>query len=186
MSARRAICALDLATRTGYAIGPPDARPPRSGSFRLKQPSEPVETALLNLFRFIEAEFRSELPALVIKEAMLAVAALISLNAGAAANILLQAKLHGTVELACRLFGVPCISVADSTIRKHLLGRGKLGDRRATKAAVVARCKLIGLIPRDARDDDDRADACAAFEYACAHHARRAPAELYMFNEVPA
>ncbi len=141
--------------------------------------------ALLNLFRFIEREFAAERPALVIKEAMLPVAALMSLNAGAAANVVLQAKLHGIVEFACYRRGIPYISVADSTIRKHILGRAKLGDRGATKAAVVARCKLVGLLPRDAVDDDDRADAIAAWEYACAHYARRAPVELYMFNEAP-
>lgn len=181
----RTILALDLASRTGYAIGPPDARPPRSGSFRLKTPSEPVETALLNLFRFLEAEFKAELPALVIKEAKMPIAAQLKLNNGAA-NIDLQCSLHAVAGLVCRLFGVPCISVSADTIRKHLLGRSNCGSSEETKLAVVMRCRLLGLIPRGGADDTDRSDAVAAWEYACAHHARRAPAELFMFNEVPA
>lgn len=182
MNGRRTICALDLATRTGWCMGPPGALP-YSGSVRLKAPGETNENALLNLFRFLESELRRDMPALVIKEAMLPLQAFRDLH-NSAANVTMQMKLHGTVELACSLFGVPCVSVSVDTIRKHLLGRSKLGDRKATKAAVVARCKLIGLIPRDAPDDDDRADACAAFEYACAHYARRAPEKLFMFNEV--
>jgi hypothetical protein len=175
------IIGLDLATRLGWCIGAPGTVP-RSGSFRLKMPSEPIDTALLNLFRFLEREFNEKIPSLVIAEKKLSIAAQLKLTNNEA-NIDFQCSLHAVTRLICRLFGVPCISVADSTIRKHLLGRGKLGDRKSTKAAVVARCKLIGLIERTAPDDDDRSDAVAAWEYACAHHARRSPAELFMFGE---
>lgn len=61
-----------------------------------------------------------------------------------------------------------------ATIRTHFLGsRGVLGDSPATKLMVVARAQQLGYIPRDC-DDDDMADACAVFDFASSHFARKA------------
>lgn len=184
MSGRRNIIGLDLATKVGWCTGIPGACP-RSGSFRLKAPSDDPAAALVALSRWLEKEIVADPPALVVKEAMLPLQAFRD-KKNSSANVVLQTKLHGAVEQICWRVRIPCISVAVSTIRKHLLGRSNMGDSAATKAAVFARCQLLGHIPRGAPYDDDQGDAVAAWEYACAHHARRAPAELFMFNEVPA
>lgn len=175
----RVIIALDLGIRTGVAIGAP-GEPPRVTAVTFKRPSQERDVAFGNLVAWLDQAAREHRPALVFKEAMLPLQAFAKLG-NAEATVRLQAGLHAIVEAVCCRHNVAWDERADSTIRKHFLGRGRLGDRRSTKDAVIARCHALGLLPRTCRDDNC-ADAVAAHDWAAAHLMRVPPARLVLFG----
>lgn len=165
------IYALDLGVATGFAKGRPgDA--PVSGTVRLKAKGESIDIAFANLIAFLAEEFAREKPELLVKEKMLALQAFASIG-NAEATVRAHAGYHAIVEGLCVRFGVPWDDVADSTVRKHFIGRANAGDRDETKAAVLARCKMLKLLASDC-SDLDRADAVATWDWACANFGGRA------------
>lgn len=165
------IFCLDLGVASGFAKGRPgDA--PVSGTVRLKQKGESIDVAFANLVAFLCQEFERDRPALVIKEQMLALQAFMAMG-NAESTVRAHAGYHAIVEALCVRFGIPWDDVADSTARKHFIGRAHMGSRDETKAAVVERCKLLGLMPKDC-DDDNRADALCVHDWACANFGSRA------------
>ncbi len=95
--------------------------------------------------------------------------------------------LHGVLEAMCSRHGLRLITVHVSTVRKHLLGYGRArDDDERIKESVVQRCQLIGLMPRTS-NDEDRADAVAIWEYACATYGQRSATmtELFLIGEKP-
>jgi hypothetical protein len=176
------VYALDLAVRTGLAVGPPGALP-WSASLVLKRPDQQKDVAYSNLIAFLSEQWTAAPPALVVKEAMLHLQAFLKL--GNSEDVpKMHAGLHAIVEGLCVRFGIPWRDVSDSTVRKHFVGKGRLGDRASTKAAVVARCHLLGMLPKGCRDDN-RADALATWDYACATFARGSVSteRLFLFGE---
>lgn len=164
------VFALDLATRTGFAVGAAGEKP-RSGVVVLKKPNEHRSEAFWNLTAWLQQEWSQEKPHLVVKEAPFNLQAFADKH-NSQAGVQLAYGFHGIVEGLARGYGIPCEDAYPSAIRKFFLGRARLGTRAETKAAVVARCHLLRLIPADC-DDDNRADAVATFEFACATHFRR-------------
>jgi hypothetical protein len=156
---------LDLGVSTGFAKGKPGGAPV-SGTVRLKKPSDPIEVAFSNLIAFLQQEFSAELPALLVKERIMSLEAFKQLNMGQAV-VYAHAGYHGIVEGMCGRYGIPWRDIPDSTARKHFIGKGRLGDRDETKNAVVERCHVLQLMPRDC-DDDNRADALCIHDWACA------------------
>lgn len=176
------ILALDLATRTGFAFGEVGTRsPPTTGAVRLKDPSDDRAIAFSNLIAWLDQQFRTVQPALVVKEAMLPLQAFRNIG-NAAATVEFAMGLHAIVEGVCIRFGVRFESPADSSVRKHFIGFANKGARRDTKDAVIARAITLGYLPRDSRDDD-RADAAALWDFACAHYGRRSGGLLHLFGE---
>lgn len=160
------IFTLDLGVTTGFARGKPgDA--PTSGTVRLKKPSESIDIAFANLIAFLCQEFETGRPALVVKEKMLSLQAYAVIG-NAESTVRAHGGYHAIVEGICVRYGIAWDDVADSTTRKHFLGRAHMGSREETKAAVVARCQLLGLIPKDCKEDN-RADACCVHDWACAN-----------------
>jgi hypothetical protein len=177
------VFALDLAVRTGFAVGAPGACP-RSGVVTLKRPGELPAVAFSNLIAFLNDQL-GEGPDLIVKEAALPLQGFKD-RSNSAAAVILAYGMHAIVEGMAGRFGIRVESVAAPTIRKHFIGRAKLGDRRATKHAVIDRCHLLKLMPRECVDDN-RADALATWDFACATFGRRsfdAPA-LRLFGERP-
>lgn len=174
---------LDLGTRTGVAFGVAGKKPIVS-ALRLKKPEEHRAVAFGALLDFLVAAFEQCRPGLVAKERMLQTAALLKLSGGNDDNIRMHAGLHAVVESVCLRYGVPWTEAADSTIRKHFLGKAKLGDRASTKAAVLARCQLLGIVPRDCADDN-MADAAAVHDWAAATYCQASTStrELFLFGE---
>lgn len=174
---------LDLGTRCGIAFGVA-GKPPTVTALRLKKPGDHRAVAFGKLQRFLVDAFEQSRPALVAKESMLHMAALAKLSGGSDDNIRMHAGLHAVVEAVCWQYDVPWTEAADSTIRRHFIGKAKLGDRVSTKAAVVARCHLLGLMPKDCHDDN-LADALACHNWATATYCGRAAdtRELFMFGE---
>lgn len=177
-----AVFALDLAVNTGWAFGPA-GEVPLSGAVRLKKPDEARDVSFANLVAFLADRFGDYHPALVVKEQMMALEAFRSIG-NAEATVRMHAGLHAIVEAMCVRFGIPWRDVSDSTVRKHFLGKGRLGDRATTKAAVVERCHVLRLMPR-ACTDDNRGDALAVHDWACATLFRRSVSaeSLHLFGE---
>lgn len=165
------IYSLDLGVVSGFAKGRPgDA--PASGSVRLKKPKEGIEVAFSNLIAFLQEEFAQELPAFLVKERIMSLEAFKQLGMGQDV-VYAHAGYHGIIEGMCGRYGIAWEDVPDSTARKHFIGKGRMGDRDATKAAVVDRCHVLHLMPRDCRDDN-RADALCIHDWACATYGGRA------------
>jgi len=165
------IFCLDLGITSGFAKGcPGDA--PVSGTVRLKKPSESIDIAFANLISFLCEQFERERPALVIKEKMLALQAFASIGNGEA-TVRAHAGYHAICEGVCVRYGIAWDDIADSTVRKHFVGVGRTGDREETKRAVVARCHQLGLMPKDCHDDN-RGDAIALWDWACANFGSKA------------
>jgi len=176
-AARPYIIGLDLGRHTGFAAGVPNEKP-RSLTVTLTRGRA---AALSDLIEFLDREFRVRKPAIVLKEAPLSLQAFKQLNMGEAV-VRMTYALHGVVEGICERWRVRCCEQADSTIRKHFIGKGRLGNREATKRAVISRCIQLGYLSRSS-EEDDRADALAAWDYAGAHIARIAPAALHLFED---
>lgn len=176
------IYGVDLGVSSGVAEGRAGEKP-RSYSVVLKKPDEHRAVAFSNLIAFLDERFRAERPQLLAKEAMLNLRAFKNLGS-AEATVRLTAGLHAIVEGMCGRYGIPWRDVHDATFRKHFLGRARMGTREETKAAVVSRCHLLGVMPRDCTDED-RADAIAVHDWACATFGRRSVsmADLFLFGE---
>lgn len=174
------ILALDLAVRTGFAFGGPGS-PVTSGVVVLKKPNEHRCVAFGNLIAWLDERLRNDRPDLVIREAPLALQAFRTLG-NAAFTVRVTHGLHGIVEAMCHRYGICEDEAADATVRKHFIGRANCGNRAATKAAVVQRCHVLGYMPREATDDN-RADACALFDFASATFGGRRDATLHLFGE---
>jgi hypothetical protein len=178
------VFALDLASVCGLAVGRP-GDVPRSGSVTLKRRGEPRSVALGNLVEWLRQEWTAARPALIVKEAPLPLQAFAD-RGNSEDTVVLTYGLHSIVEAMAQRFGIPCEQGHASTIRKHFLGVGRLGSRDETKRAVVQRCHVLGLMPREV-SDDNRADALATWDWGCATFARRSPSmeRLHLFGERP-
>jgi hypothetical protein len=160
------IFTLDLGVVSGFAKGRPGDMPV-SGTVRLKKPKESIDVAFANLIAFLCEQFSTEKPELLVKEKMLSLEAF-KVIGNAEATVRAHAGYHAIVEGLCVRFGVPWDDVADSTARKHFIGIGRTGSREETKAALVARCHVLKIMPADC-SDDNRADALAIHDWACAN-----------------
>jgi hypothetical protein len=185
------ILALDLARRMGYAIGEAGTIP-RAGAKLLASREEPPAAGAQELGRFIRDVIVLEKPDLVVVEHWLHPSVQRTGDV-----VLWQLHLHGALHgvLGC-WHGIQFEHVAAASVRKHFCGaasaaprrgrertsREQREDRAATKAMVIDRAIALGYLPKTRRDDDI-ADACALFDYAAAHFARRPMRELVMFGE---
>lgn len=174
------ILALDIATNCGFAYGPAGGIP-RSGVVVLKRPKDIIEIAPFNLVAWLrDLMKRGTIPDLVVVEAYISIASPIHKSA---ASIELQVQCHGAIQAYCRCHGIRIEKVPTPTIRKHFCGRAHAGDRAETKRMVVQRCVQLGYLPRGCLDDN-RADACAVFDWAAVHLARVAQQHLVFFEAV--
>jgi hypothetical protein len=182
MTVTGTIFGFDLAVVSGVAEGRPGEKP-TSYSVTLRQRNDPSYFVFSNLIAFLNDKFQAERPALVVKEAMLPLGALLQLGMSESV-VRVHAGLHATVEGMCGRFGVRWEDVRDGTYRKHFLGQSRFGSRNETKAATVNRCHLLGLMPRDC-NDNNRADALAIWDWAAATYGSRSASMMnfHLFGE---
>lgn len=173
---------LDLATRTGFCSGRRGDKCPRSGSVLLKKPGEHRRIATSNLMAWLEHEFSTNgLPALIATEAPLRLAGFKN-QSNSEANVRFQHELQGVVGLVSWRYSLPIPVEANvDSIRKLFMGYARTGRREDTKAAVIRRAQMLGLMPKDSTDDN-RADSIAGWEFVCANYAGRIPSELVLFE----
>lgn len=175
------IFALDLGVNTGFAIGGPGDASPVSGSVALKKAGQERRVALGNMIAWLDAEWRKQRPALVVKEAPLVLGGF-GKRKNSQETVLMTYGLHGVVEAMCERFSLRLEDVHNATVRKHFIGRGRMGDRNATKVAVIQRCRLLGYMPKGCVDDN-RADALAVWDYAAHVFSRARSKKLFLFDE---
>jgi hypothetical protein len=164
------IYCLDLGITSGFARGKP-GDVPVSATVSLKKKTEAIDVAFANLIAFLAEEFETHRPVYVVKETIMSLEAFKAMNMGQSV-VYAHAGYHAIVEGLCGRFGIGWQDLPDSTARKHFIGKGRLGKREETKAAVVARCHALGLMPRDCFDDN-RADALCIHDWACANLGQR-------------
>ena len=156
------IVALDIATQTGIAVGSPGGKPKAWSVDLGKGRGEDARfsKALVLTHELIE-RYRPDL---------IAVEAAIGGKFASAFLIGVVACVRGVAANR----GVPVRSYTSGSVRKHFLGRAlakrdfpSLKPAAATKAIkgeVIARCRLLGWEVAD----DNAADACALWDFACA------------------
>lgn len=177
------ICALDLATTTGVAIGRATMNQPSDlthFSIRLRKPHEDHEMAAYNIDSWIKTElipFYGK-PDLIVAEAMMQLAGQPSQDAARVAM-----AVHTGLWMACRRWSIRLERVAESTIRKHFIGMGRAPKGEDVKKLVAQRAALLGYCEPHMRDRN-RTDAIAVFDYACATFARRSPAGVALLGGV--
>jgi hypothetical protein len=176
------ILALDLATECGWAIGHPRDKVPRSGAAALKPRGEKRRDAMGNLMALFDSLVRPERPKLVVVEAHLAVPAYLAMK-DSARRIEFDLYQHGIIEGLTSRWGIEFHAVHAATVRAYFVGHGNMGNRQETKAAVVQRCHVLGLMPRESHNDN-RADAIATWFWAAGVFGSRI-GELYLFGEKP-
>lgn len=177
------LATLDLSTRAGFAFGAP-GRVPRSGTVKLKDRSDPPAAAARNLGCFLRDQFTLERPDLVVYEAAFSAAAMLDMgNSSRTADLSWQ--LVGAVEAVCGCYGIRTETAHVQTVRKHFTGKGQWGGRDEAKRQTIARCHLLRLFPTDCRDDN-RADACAIFDWASHALCKVQPKAIVMFGEAVA
>lgn len=156
------VVALDIATQTGIAVGSPGGKPKAWSVDLGKGRGEDARfsKALVLTHELIE-RYRPDL---------IAVEAAIGGKFASAFLIGVVACVRGVAANR----GVPVRSYTSGSVRKHFLGRAlakrdfpSLKPAAATKAIkgeVIARCRLLGWEVAD----DNAADACALWDFACA------------------
>ena len=175
-----AILALDLGIRVGWACGRPGDMP-ICGAVRLKLDNQARGVAGANFIAWLQAKITECRPQLIVKEAVLSLAGFQRKQAGEK-TVQFQVGLHVIAESVAHAYRIPIKDIHPATVRKHFIGRGHAGGRAATKAAVVQRCRMLRLLPRDVWDDD-RADALAVWVWAEANYSRACPRNLILFEE---
>jgi hypothetical protein len=170
------LLSLDIATVCGFALGEAGTIP-RSGSVRLKGRQDGPEIAAWNMRNFLRDQFTLDKPDMVVIEHYLHPTAQKSGDA-----VILQLMCFGAAMAEIISKDIMCEKPHAATVRKHFIGASNMGERKATKDAVIKRARLLGYIPRDCVDDN-RADACALFDFASATYARVSPKALVLFGE---
>ncbi len=140
------VLALDLASTTGWCMGPLGARP-RHGAITLRGVEHVHRQAALRDWIEDQEKIGAPFTAIVVE------AAIIGAFSSQEAERLTIA-LHGMVELWAYDAEVPFVAIAAGTVRKAILGRGTF-PRGQAKPEVMRWCRAAGFEPRT----DDAADA---------------------------
>jgi len=156
------ILALDVASVTGYARGRV-GEVPVAGSVSFGGRKESLSDAVFCAAmawadKLIGAEPR---PDVVILESLLPPGAMKSRTSRQVRDRL--AGLHGVIRAVAHKHGVTVSEAAVGDIRGHFISARGL-KRKAAKQAVMRQCKVLGW----AIANDNEADACALWSYACA------------------
>jgi hypothetical protein len=170
------ILALDPATILGFAYGE-SGDIPKSGSVRLKGRRDEITVAPFNALAFLRDLFVLDKPDLCCIEHYMNPVAQKSADA-----IVLQIMVFGAIIAVCGSYGVRIETPHRQTVLKHFIGKANMGERALTKQAVIKRAIALHYIPHGCVDDN-RADACALFDYAAATFARARPREIVLFGE---
>lgn len=162
---------LDLATKTGWSRGPA-GKIPISGSVQLGKGG--LGPGQLGLWLRDHVRKHGK-PDLIGLEKWLNIRA--SMNDR---SVEVALRLNGCCHGIAGVYGIKVVEVPANTIRAAVCGKASGGDRKATKAMVVYTARLLNLLPKDAADDDDRADSLIGWRYVEAVYGRSAPAEFML------
>lgn len=145
------ILGLDLATRTGWCLGPIGASPPAFGTHRLPSTGDDIGRFLAAYEDWLIAKVNADQPARVFFEAPI-----LSQRTQTARKLM---SLAGVTEMVCHRLGIPVQEVNISSAKKFFTD-----DGRADKPKMVGAARSRGWEV----EDDNQADACAIWLYGCA------------------
>ncbi len=154
------ILALDLAARTGWALGRPQDRAPVSGSVRFAKEGASMAAVLSACRRWLE-QFLADHPGiwLVVFESPL-----LPMHMRGRTNVNTFRHLIGLAavveELLYSLTGYDVREARVADIRTHFLGSNR-AKREHAKLLTMEKCRRLGWDP----DDDNAADALALWDY---------------------
>jgi crossover junction endodeoxyribonuclease RuvC len=153
------IFALDLASRTGWAIGDPSDARPASGSVRFATPGASLGAIYaccrqwLSDFVTADPEIR-----LIVFEAPMAPQHMAGYTTAHIVRILIG--LCAVVEELAYARGLDVREAKVSDVREHFIGSNRI-KRKEAKAATIDTCHRLGWAPAD----DNAADALALWHY---------------------
>src|SRR6188508_1907405 len=153
------VCALDIATVTGFAFGTPDDAEPTIGSVKFGSAGANADAVFCAALTWSQRFFRDYKPDLLAIEDLLPAEAMRGKTQKHVRDRLagLHACIRGNAR-AAGIFDVVVVSVGD--IRQHFLGiRG--GKGAAAKLETMRRCKALGWPVQST----DEADACAVWSH---------------------
>ena len=155
------IIALDLATKTGVALGDPGTIPICFTEV-LGDAGDHHGARMAQALRMMSRLIEKYQPHLIVLEAPIGVH-----GGGSKRRPEVLMGLRGCVMGVAHMRNIPFEQHEVSTIRKHFLGVGNL-KRVDAKRATVKRCGMLGWTVHN----DDEADACALWDLACARRSR--------------
>jgi hypothetical protein len=173
------ILALDLGRLTGVAEGAAGGIP-RSLTWTLADPQDGLTVQCVELLRLLNKRLlQAPRPSLIVSEAPLGLAAFRALGTSEA-SIRSAYALAAIVAGIAGMFSIGSRESSVGQVTKHFTGTARHGGRESRKRAVILRCRALGYVPRDCLDED-RCDALAVWDFACAHYARR-PSRIVLFD----
>lgn len=149
------LLAMDLATRTGLAIGDTSGGP-LCHTETLGKPGEGHGHRFSQCLHMTRRLIEQHKPAVIAIEAPIVTGA-----KGGAERAQLAMGLRACVMGICHIRGVRFLEYPVQTIRKHFIGQGNL-KRDEAKRAVMNRCRQLGWHV----DNDNESDAAAVFDLA--------------------
>jgi crossover junction endodeoxyribonuclease RuvC len=159
MPAPGGILALDLSTKTGWAVGS-RFEAPAHGVWLLPGGIANLGRVFSSLAASLEDAIRLFRPVRIFFVPPLS-------KHQTTAELLIG--LSATVKMISYEQGVPVGQEAESTVRKHVLGSGRFSSTKEAKAAAFAWCRSKGWTPCD----DNAADALVDLHYALVFHSAR-------------
>lgn len=144
------ILTLDLATNSGFCIGPPDATHPKFGHFTIPPTGDDVGRFGITFDDWLAGVFDFNNVGLCVFEMPIL---------PAQTQLMTVRKLTGLAmltEMQCRRRNIKCREARASSVKKHFAGSGK-----AKKVDTMDVCRKYGWRVTD----DDEADACALWAY---------------------
>lgn len=131
------LLALDLATSTGFCVGPADTgEVPTLGHVRMPSTGADVGRFLCAWQDWLEPKVREVEPTLIVFEAPI-----LAGQTQIATTRKLQG-MAGVTEMVAHRLSIECAEVATSQVKKALTGSG-----RAEKADMMAACRAYGFNP---------------------------------------
>jgi hypothetical protein len=152
------ILALDLARNTGYAFGAVGDAKPIFGSVRFGSAGASHQALFAHAREWSSKRFREWQPDRIVREAPLHFRG----GKSRVGNDEISYGLPAIMLAVAHLLNIFDVSMADTRdVRMHFLGESP--PRVEAKRKTIARCRMIGWNVAD----DNQADACATWSYAC-------------------
>ncbi len=171
----------------GWAMGAPGDKAPLSGSATIRKPKESygaIARGTRQMFMDLVAERK---PDLVVWEAPWSIEAWFAdcKRKGRPQNgmsVIIGNAIALHLMGLCDARDIPWQEVHRQTVMKHFIGTARPGGREEGKKAVLQRCHQLRYLP-DLCKDDDRGDALANWDMACALWGGRIDKELILHDQ---
>ena len=159
------ILALDIATNTGVALGDPANGLPKLWTVRFGAQGSSLEASFAAAIAWTKDRLLDDKPVRIVFESPMPPSFMKGhTNANTIRKLMGLAAIIGGTAHSMGFYNLAEASVRD--IRQHFLGVTRLRSADAKKAT-IAKCRELGLNPRD----DNAADAAALWFYAAGLHA---------------